>query len=160
MQRRIMLGGLLIALVPLIGYVSSYRLRSRHLDAVVPQDCNMILITAPYPDVEVKQQKLIFEMQGKDLHAELDKLVDFRWFCWEPRADHSCRGNVNIHFLSRGEVCGSWNFAHGNFVWPGLLTKASRHQLAEWFSAKGYGQFVEWISQEEKLENLANKRIE
>ena len=157
MRKRIIIGGLLIALVTLIGYVNSYRLKSRHFVAVVPQDCNMILITDPYPNIEAKQQKLIFEIQGKDLYAELDKLVEFRWFCLEPRADHSCLGNANINFLSKGEVCGSWNFAHGNFVWPGLLTKASRHQLAEWFSAKGYGQFVEWMSQEEKLRESANK---
>ena len=160
MRRRIILGGLLIAFVTLIAcvsYTNPYKLKSRHFDAVVPQDCNMILITDPYPDVEAKQQKLIFEIQGKDLYAELDKLVEFRWFCSEPRADHSCLGNANIHFLSKGEVCGSWNFAHGNFVWPGLLTKASRHHLAEWFSAKGYGQFVEWMSEEEKLRESANK---
>ncbi len=149
-------GGLLVALVTLIAYVSSNRLRSRHFDTVVPQDCNMIMITDIYPDVEAKQQKLLFEIRGKDLYAELDKLVKFRWFCREPRAAHACLGNANIHFLSKGEVHGSWNFAHGNFVWPGLLRRTSRHQIAEWFSAKGYGQFLEWVSQEEKLE-MANK---
>jgi hypothetical protein len=116
----------------------------------------MIWITDSYPEVDAKQQKLIFEIQGRDLYTELDKLVEFRWFCLEPRADHACLGNANIHFLSKGVVYGSWNFAHGNFIWPGLLTNASRHQLAEWFSAKGYGQFAEWILQEEKLEELAN----
>jgi hypothetical protein len=156
-RTRIIFGCLLIAIVTLIAYASSYRLKLRHFVAVVPQDCNMILITDAYPDVEAEQQKILFEIQGKDLYAELDKLVQFRWFCLEPRGAHSCLGNANIHFLSKGVVRGSWNFAHGYFVWPGLLTRASRRQLAEWFSAKGYGQFVEWMSEEEKLRELANK---
>ena len=118
------------------------------------KDINRLKVTAVYPD-DPNAQEVYFEYTRPSLYAELDDLLKFRAvYNLGVMTDHSCLGDAMIYFYRGDELCKlRWNFAHGDFFWPGLLTSKSKKNLIKWFESKGFSKFAEWNTLQEELES-------
>jgi len=120
----------------------------------LPRDINRLKVTAVYPD-DPNAQEVYFEYTNPSLYAELDGLLKFRAvYNVGVRSDHACLGDAMIYFYRDDELCQvQWNYAHGDFFWPGLLTSKSKKNLIKWFQGKGFAKFAEWDALEAKLKS-------
>ena len=121
----------------------------------LPRDINRLKVTAVYPEDDPNAQEVYFEYTSPSLYAELDGLLKFRAvYNVGVMSDHACLGDAMIYFYRGDELCQvQWNYAHGEFFWPGLLTAKSKKDLIMWFKGKGFGKFAEWDALQEKLES-------
>lgn len=106
-------------------------------------------------DDDPNAQEVYFEYTSSSLHGELDGLLEFRRVRnSELNTSHSCLGDAMIYFYRGDELCQlRWNYAHGDFFHPGLLTSKSEKNLIKWFESKGFGKFAEWDALQAKLES-------
>jgi hypothetical protein len=123
------------------------KLKAEHL-GTLPKDIDalkVVSITPPSAFIRdaysYNAQRVFFEYSSPTLYKELDALLEFRPVN-NPRQSHGCRGYAYIEFYQGEKLCQTtWNYAHGSFFFPGLLTDESRKNLCKWFSDKGYDGF-------------------
>jgi hypothetical protein len=120
----------------------------------LPRDVDRLRVTSVYPD-DPNAQDVYFEYTSPSLYGELDALLDFRTVNSSVFNEaHACLGDAMIYFYRGNEICQlRWNYAHGDFFHPGLLTSKSKKNLVKWFNSKGFANFAEWDALERKLES-------
>jgi hypothetical protein len=118
----------------------------------LPRDIDRLKVTAVYPEDDPNAQEVYFECTSPSLYGELDALLKFRTITNFAMSDHSCLGDAMIYFYRGDELCQlRWNYAHGDFFHPGLLTSKSKMKLVEWFKSKGFATFSEGRAKWEAL---------
>ena len=112
----------------------------------LPRDIDRLRVTSVYPRNDPNSQKVYFEYSSPHLYEELNQQLEFRTVNNAIfRRTHRCLGNAIIYFYRGDELCRlRWNYAHGNFFYPGLLTQDSKERLHKWFGAKGFTEFSKW----------------
>ncbi len=112
----------------------------------LPRDIDRLRITSVYPRNDPNSQEVYFEYSSPHLYEELDQQLEFRTVNNAIfRRTHRCLGIAMIYFYRGDELCRlRWNYAHGNFFYPGLLTQDSKEDLCKWFGNRGFTRFSEW----------------
>ena len=153
------LSGVLISGIVLLGAYFSYVTTGAEIKenrfGRLPRDIDHLKVASVYPQDEPNDQEVYFEYSSASLYDELDRLLDFRTVSNGAfNTAHACLGDAMIYFYRGDELCQlRWNYAHGDFFHPGLLTSKSKKNLIEWFKGQGFAKFAEWDALQAKLES-------
>ena len=140
--------GVLVASIIVVSTYSSFVTTGAELkekrSGRLPRDIDRLKVTSVYPEDDPNAQEVYFEYNRPSLYDELDGLLRFRTVSNAAlNTDHACLGDAMIYFYRGAELCQpQWNFAHGDFFHPGLLTSKSKNKLIEWFKSKGFAKFA------------------
>jgi hypothetical protein len=147
--------GVIVSSIIVFGAYSSFTTSGAELKerrfGQLPEDIDRLKVNAVYPD-DPNAQEVYFEYASPSLYGELDALLEFRSVRnAELNTAHACLGDAMIYFYRGDELCQlRWNYAHGDFFHPGLLTSKSKKNLTRWFESIGFAMFSkeygDWVA--------------